>query len=715
MNIGLGDKKGTWGIDHSAFLDIIRDEKSREKLSQMLKGKKYNVSAHDLEGCYYFLDDTKPQTTKIRAELKNVEEKRGITLFPLCIVVPDEIWENKLKIKLNCPSWSGGTYIKLSHDFGIAFIIESMCISGSIHELVHVFFDSINILEHMRNNCDRNFIEETTAYCIEGYSAKNIKNRLINNYLEMYIKTKTCDENEREKYENLIRNKLIPIADYLDRNYPHQFFDIMIRSSSIDELWAKFGNKVDTKGRENSSGKVIPAVPNKEDNNNLEIDEHLIEQKFKDIELKKDGKTDSSVFRELKKLSDDDEGEVYLDGEKKQNRQEQITEKKQTEEKPKLSKNSNAATAIIEYIKKGNKNEFDQYEFNYKFPGHAKTLSKIPREDFGKYIDYLMGRSIKIINRQGEKIIEITSEKECDEAIEKVMALKLQDGEEWTNYKAKLLVYLASGMSTSKIRKEFDENNARKSALRFLQINGLIGGYRGRYPHTTEKTQMIFEKKQKINKEDSISQNNKASFNPISFAGKIKDKLMHEDKTDSDSELFSGKKEDLTEEDTSVGFRKLFADKGRPVEKEPSNYKQQEYKKVYSSEPKELPNNCIEYKYKYADTDEFAGRVVLYKPSFEYFKKFGYPLKNFVGERGKAFLEEMTNIRENNLNFAGETSLPMIQEFRETKFNDEEFKEKIISTRLRINPITGGFRRLTFMSSVNIGGERFYPNVKFPG
>ncbi|MCK5176360.1 MAG: hypothetical protein KAQ92_01415, partial [Candidatus Aenigmarchaeota archaeon] len=140
-----------------------------------------------------------------------------------------------------------------------------------------------------------------------------------------------------------------------------------------------------------------------------------------------------------------------------------------------------------------------------------------------------------------------------------------------------------------------------------------------------------------------------------------------------------------------------------------------EYKKVYSSEPKKIENNCIEYEYKYADTNDFAGRVVLYEPSFEYFKKFGYPLKNFVGERGKAFLEEMTNIRYNNLNFAGETSLPMIQEFRDTKLKDNKFKEKIISTRLRINPITGGFRRLTFMSSVNIGGEQFYPNVKFPG
>ncbi|MCK5477123.1 MAG: hypothetical protein KAI55_04340, partial [Candidatus Aenigmarchaeota archaeon] len=122
-------------------------------------------------------------------------------------------------------------------------------------ELVHILFASINTIEDRFNESNRKFIEETTAYCIDGMSFKEIENVLVGKYIEWYIETGRCNETEREKYKNLISNKLIPVADYLDRNYPPQFFDIMIRSSSIEELWAKFGNKIE-KGRINKNHSV---------------------------------------------------------------------------------------------------------------------------------------------------------------------------------------------------------------------------------------------------------------------------------------------------------------------------------------------------------------------------------------------------------------------------------------------------------------------------
>ena len=147
---------------------------------------------------------------------------------------------------------------------------------------------------------------------------------------------------------------------------------------------------------------------------------------------------------------------------------------------------------------------------------------------------------------------------------------------------------------------------------------------------------------------------------------------------------------------------RLF-DSGRALKKEASDYD------VKVKKWKEIKNNCVEYIFEYKNTGEFAGKIVLYKPYFQY---FDYSLKNFVGEKGKRFLEEMTNIRDKNQQFAGETSLPMIKEWQDSK---KRIHSQSIPTRLTINPITGGYRRLTFMYSVNINGERFWPNVKFPG
>ncbi|MCK5176597.1 MAG: hypothetical protein KAQ92_02635 [Candidatus Aenigmarchaeota archaeon] len=78
---------------------------------------------------------------------------------------------------------------------------------------------------------------------------------------------------------------------------------------------------------------------------------------------------------------------------------------------------------------------------------------------------------------------------------------------------------------------------------------------------------------------------------------------------------------------------------------------------VQISPPKEVPdiNNCVRYNFNYFEyrkdekTKEVkkilgksAGRSVIYEPFFKYFE---YSIKNFVGDAGKSFLEEMTHIR----------------------------------------------------------------------
>ena len=262
---------------------IINDEDREYKI----KKENNNLNIYDLT-----------KLKKIKTELKNVEKKRGISLFPICIVVPDKIWST-LSIKLRTPSFSKGvcitTGIRFSKVFGvtITFVTESIVISASVHELVHVFFESINTIEGMSNNCDRYFIEETTAYFIDGSLAKEIEAKLIDKYIDGYIKLRICNEDEREKYEDLISNKLIPVADYLNRKYPQQFFDIMIRSSSIDELWERFGNKIDKKETENSSGKVVSSGG------------------------KRDKKIGSSRFRGLTNFSNAEKAELHLTGKEK--------------------------------------------------------------------------------------------------------------------------------------------------------------------------------------------------------------------------------------------------------------------------------------------------------------------------------------------------------------------------------------------------------------
>lgn len=157
----------------------------------------------------------------------------------------------------------------------------------------------------------------------------------------------------------------------------------------------------------------------------------------------------------------------------------------------------------------------------------------------------------------------------------------------------------------------------------------------------------------------------------------------------------------------------------RPLKEQQSSYVSPEYRNVEIKETRELPNNRVEYIFKYPDKDEFAGRVVVYKP---YHKYFDYPLKNFVGESGKAFIEELTDIRNEREEIAGKkslpfrkkSSLPMIEEWRES---GEEIRTDRTDIKVGINPITGGFRRLIPMYSryIDIKDERYWPNIKFPG
>ena len=126
---------------------------------------------------------------------------------------------------------------------------------------------------------------------------------------------------------------------------------------------------------------------------------------------------------------------------------------------------------------------------------------------------------------------------------------------------------------------------------------------------------------------------------------------------------------------------------------------------------KNIENGCIQFDFAYADNGGFAGKVIAYKP---YFKYFGYSIHNFVGDRGKRFLEECTAIRKKHQEFSGdlETELPMIKEWIDS---GKKIHSKTIPVPLKISPISGGFRRLMFMYSVDINGEKHWPNVKFPG
>ncbi len=122
---------------------------------------------------------------------------------------------------------------------------------------------------------------------------------------------------------------------------------------------------------------------------------------------------------------------------------------------------------------------------------------------------------------------------------------------------------------------------------------------------------------------------------------------------------------------------------------------------------KTIENNCIQFDFTYADNGKFAGKIVAYKP---YLKYFGYSPYNFVGERGKEFLEEMCDIRYKNPRFAGKTTKSMICEWL-----GKDIRAKSLPIPIKINPVTGGFRRLTFMHPVEINGRKYCPNIKFPG
>lgn len=175
----------------------------------------------------------------------------------------------------------------------------------------------------------------------------------------------------------------------------------------------------------------------------------------------------------------------------------------------------------------------------------------------------------------------------------------------------------------------------------------------------------------------------------------------------------------LYRETESLRIDDFWSAFGRPLREQPSPYVSPEYKNVDIKETRELSNNRVEYVFKYPDTDKFAGRVVVYKP---YHKYFEYPLKDFVGESGKAFVEELTDIRSENekstgkkpLPFIGKESLPMIEEWRR---KGEEIRTEKTDIKVGINPITGGFRRLIPMYSryIDIKDERYWPNIKFPG
>ncbi|MCK5492841.1 MAG: hypothetical protein KAJ14_07010, partial [Candidatus Omnitrophica bacterium] len=135
---------------------------------------------------------------------------------------------------------------------------------------------------------------------------------------------------------------------------------------------------------------------------------------------------------------------------------------------------------------------------------------------------------------------------------------------------------------------------------------------------------------------------------------------------------------------------------------------------VTLKERRKLPSNCLECIFKYVDSGEFAGKVVLYEPYFKHFQDIGYPLENLVGDQGKTFLEEMTDIRLKNPEFTGETNLGLIQEWQES---NREIKTQSTSIPFSVSPLSGGFRRHVTMDSIDIekDEEIYWLNIKFVG
>ncbi|MCK5477164.1 MAG: hypothetical protein KAI55_04550, partial [Candidatus Aenigmarchaeota archaeon] len=235
--------------NYQKLLKIIKniktDEKSRKELSQLLNENGYkNITPTDLEECYYLNVN--------RYKLKNT---RGIMLFPLCIVVPDRKWE-VLSIKFKLHDWSGGCSVKLNKiNLGLSFTNASI-IYTAIHEELHNLFDIIEKIENIPHTTDKILMSETIAYRIaDGYSFEEIEKCLLLYYLDNNSTRKDTlkDIREGSKYEyhygNLIVQKLIPVAKYLDKNYPRQFFDIFARAESIEGLFNIFKEDITTDGR----------------------------------------------------------------------------------------------------------------------------------------------------------------------------------------------------------------------------------------------------------------------------------------------------------------------------------------------------------------------------------------------------------------------------------------------------------------------------------
>ncbi|MCK4429159.1 MAG: hypothetical protein KAU95_02195 [Candidatus Aenigmarchaeota archaeon] len=228
------------------------DESSRKKVCEFFQQGGFNdISPYDFEGCHY-----------LNFNRYQLESTRGITLFPLCIVAPYKKLE-LIKTKINAPYFAGGGFCIYfpALDFSIFFLnnrVEEEDVK--IHEAIHLLFSIINTMEKVHGEkADRYFINEMLALHLGGRSFERI-DTTFDSYMDNYLTELNLPKENNQKYVKLIREKLIPVAKYLDKTYPRQFFDILSRTRSIDELWDAFGDKAEAFRKKDQEQEILEKV-----------------------------------------------------------------------------------------------------------------------------------------------------------------------------------------------------------------------------------------------------------------------------------------------------------------------------------------------------------------------------------------------------------------------------------------------------------------------
>ncbi len=233
--------------EYEKMLKIIKnletDQISREGFSSILRvNGSTHMRAEDLKGCHSF----QSVAGSIGSRYEEMQRERLIRLFPLCVLV--ECWDS-FKDKLGINDSDGSTtqgvcrYIRALKIY-IAFA-DFYVSATDIHELVHILFGIVEKTENIGGiPADRLFINETLAFRIAGDSFESLEDRLVSIYIPDNELKISSSKYTPQVFEKLIREKLVPVAMYLDKNFPMQFFDIMARARSIDELWGVFGGKV---------------------------------------------------------------------------------------------------------------------------------------------------------------------------------------------------------------------------------------------------------------------------------------------------------------------------------------------------------------------------------------------------------------------------------------------------------------------------------------